>query len=242
MRIDVFTIFPQIVGEFSQHSLVGKATNNGLVDLRLHDPRDYAEGVHRSVDDSPYGGGAGMVMMPGPIFDAVEAADPPRPLYLLGPGGKVFDQQMASELASGSGFSLLCGRYEGIDARVHEHLVDGELSIGDYVLSGGEVAAMVVIEAVSRLLPGMMGNAESADEESFSAGLLEYPHFTRPAEFRGWPIPDVLRSGDHQRVDRWRRAQALARTIERRPDLIAARGGLSADDRALLEEFDLTGD
>ncbi|MCB1258585.1 MAG: tRNA (guanosine(37)-N1)-methyltransferase TrmD, partial [Microthrixaceae bacterium] len=117
MRIDVFTIFPQIVGEFSQHSLVGKATNNGLVDLRLHDPRDYAEGVHRSVDDSPYGGGAGMVMMPGPIFDAVEAADPPRPLYLLGPGGKVFDQQMASELASGSGFSLLCGRYEGIDAR-----------------------------------------------------------------------------------------------------------------------------
>src|SRR6185295_16212357 len=155
-------------------------------------------------------------------------------------GGRRLDQAYARELATGSGgFSLLCGRYEGVDARVREHLVDGELSIGDYVLGGGEVAAMVVLEVVARLVPGVMGNEESADDESFSDGLLEYPHYTRPAEFRGWEVPEVLRSGDHARVARWRRAQALARTRDARPDLLAARGGLSDDDRRLLAEFDL---
>lgn len=238
MRIDVFSIFPEMVREFASHSLVGKAVSTGLVDLRLHDPRDFGTGVHRSVDDAPFGGGAGMVMTPGPIFGAVEAADPPRPLYLLGPGGRTFDQPLAHELAEGDGFSLLCGRYEGIDARVHEHLVDGELSIGDYVLSGGEVAAMVVIEAVSRLVPGMMGNAESAEEESFSNGLLEYPHYTRPSEFRGWSVPPVLRSGDHARVARFRQARSLARTIQRRPDLIARRGGITDSEQKMIEEFD----
>lgn len=237
MRIDVFTIFPEMLRQFAGHSLVSRAIRNELLDLRLHDPRGHTSDAHRSVDDSPFGGGAGMVMMPGPIFDAVEAADSPRPLYLLGPGGRRFDQDLARELAQGEGFSLLCGRYEGIDERVHEHLVEEELSIGDYVLSGGEVAAMVVIEAVGRLVPGVMGNSTSADEESFSAGLLEYPHYTRPADYRGLLVPEVLRSGDHARVARWRRAQALARTLERRPDLIEARGGLSDDDRALMAEF-----
>ena len=178
-----------------------------------------------------------MVLMAEPIFAAVEKVDPPRPLLLLGPGGRTLDQGLARELASGDGFSLLCGRYEGVDARVADHLCDGELSIGDYVLSGGEVAAMVVLEAVGRLVPGVMGNDTSADEESFSDGLLEYPQYTRPATFRGWEVPEVLRSGDHGRVARWRRAQALARTIERRPDLIEARGGLTPDDEALLAEF-----
>ncbi|MDQ2826223.1 MAG: tRNA (guanosine(37)-N1)-methyltransferase TrmD, partial [Actinomycetota bacterium] len=170
---------------------------------------------------------------------AVEAVDPPRPLLLLDPGGRRFDQAMALELAASHGFSLLCGRYEGVDERVREHLVDGELSIGDYVLAGGEAAAFVVVEAVTRLVPGVMGNEASAGEESFVDGLLEFPHYTRPAEFRGWEVPEVLRSGDHGRVARWRRAQSVARTLARRPDLIAARGGLDAADRRLLEEFGL---
>lgn len=177
--------------------------------------------------------------MPGPVFDAVEAADPPRPLLLLGPGGRRLDHDHAAELAALDGFSLLCGRYEGVDERVHEHLVDGELSIGDYVLAGGEVAAMVVIEAVGRLVPGVLGNLDSVEDESFASGLLEYPQYTRPADFRGWAVPEVLRSGDHQKVVRWRRAQALVRTIRRRPDLIEARGGVSDDERRWLEEFGL---
>ena len=178
-------------------------------------------------------------MKPEPIFDAVEAADPPRPLLLLSPSGRTFDQAYAGELAAGAGFSLLCGRYEGVDHRVREHLIDGEVSVGDYVLSGGEAAALVMIEAVARLIPGVMGNQTSADDESFSDGLLEYPHYTRPWEYRGWEAPEVLRSGDHARVARWRRAQSLRLTIDRRPDLIEARGGLSDDDHALLAEFDL---
>ena len=195
--------------------------------------------MHRTVDDAPFGGGAGMVMRAEPIFASVEAADPPRPLYLLGPGGRRFDQAMAHELAEApGGFSLLCGRYEGVDHRVREHLVDGELSIGDVVLSGGEVAACLVIEAVARLLPGAMGNAVSPVTESFGAtGLLEEPHYTRPATFRDWSVPEVLRSGDHRRIVRWRHAQALHRTVRDRPDLIAEKGGLGPDDLRLLEEF-----
>ena len=237
VRIDVFTIFPDMISGFAERSLLGKAQAKGLLDVRAHDLRSMTQDPHRSVDDAPFGGGAGMVLMAEPIFACVEAVDPPRPLYLLGPGGRTLDQAMARELAAGDGFSLLCGRYEGVDARVVDHLVDGELSIGDYVLSGGEVAAMVVLEAVGRLVPGVMGNDTSADEESFSDGLLEYPHYTRPAELRGWEVPAVLRSGDHAKVARWRRARALARTLRDRPDLIEARGGLSPADEALLAEF-----
>ena len=238
MRIDVFTLFPALVDGFCSESLLGKARRSDLVDLRLHDPRDQTSDVHRTVDDSPFGGGAGMLMRPEPVFDAVEAADPPRPLFLLGPGGRRFDQAVARELAEAQGFSLLCGRYEGVDHRIREHLVDDELSVGDVVLNGGEVAACLVIEAVTRLLPGAMGNTASPVDESFGAGgLLEEPQFTRPADFRGWQVPEVLRSGDHARVARWKRAQALHRTIAARPDLIEARGGISDDDRALLEEF-----
>ena len=239
MRIDVFTIFPDMVGDFAGRSLLGKAAGEGLLDVRVHDLRSTTTDPHRSVDDSPYGGGAGMVLMPEPLFGAVEAVAPPRPLFLLGPGGRRFDQAMARELASLDGFSLLCGRYEGVDERVRTALVDAELSIGDYVLSGGEVAAMVVLEAGGRLVPGVMGNETSAEDESFSEGLLEYPHYTRPAEFRGMVVPEVLRSGDHGRVARWRRAQALLRTAQHRPDLLEARGGLSDEDRALLDEFGL---
>ncbi len=238
-RIDVLTIFPELVAGFAGHSLLGRAVERGTVDLRVHDLRDATTDVHRTVDDSPFGGGAGMVLRPEPVFDTVERERPPRPLLLLGPGGRRFDQAAARELAAGEGFSLLCGRYEGIDARVRDHLVDGELSIGDYVLAGGEVAALVVIEAVTRLLPGVMGNATSATEESFADGLLEYPQYTRPAEYRGWNVPEVLRSGDHGRVERWRRAQSIAQTVRVRPDLIEARGGLSDADRAVLAEFDV---
>ncbi|MGH9186327.1 MAG: tRNA (guanosine(37)-N1)-methyltransferase TrmD [Acidimicrobiales bacterium] len=235
MRIEVFTIFPVMIETFASESVLGRAREQGNLDIRVHDLRSAATDPHRSVDDAPFGGGAGMVLMPGPLFGAVEAVAPPRPLYYLSPAGRRFDQNVARELAGLDGFSLLCGRYEGVDERVREHLVDGELSIGDYVVAGGEVAAMVVLEAVGRLVPGVLGNDASAEDESFADGLLEYPQYTRPADFRGWEVPDVLRSGDHGRVARWRRAQAIARTVQLRPDLIAARGGLTADEAALLE-------
>ncbi|MHB8466802.1 MAG: tRNA (guanosine(37)-N1)-methyltransferase TrmD [Acidimicrobiales bacterium] len=239
MRVDTFTIFPELVDGWLEGSLIGKARRSGLLDLRVHDLRSGATDPHRSVDDAPFGGGPGMVLAPDPIFRAVEVVDPPRPLLLLGPGGRRFDQADARALAVSGSFSLLCGRYEGVDQRIVEHLCDDEVSIGDYVLAGGELGALVVIETVARLVPGVMGNASSAEDESFAAGLLEYPHYTRPAEFRGWAVPEVLLSGDHGRVDRWRRAAALARTAARRPDLIAARGGLSSPDQRLLEEFGL---
>ncbi len=239
MRVDLFTCLPQLLDPALSGSLLGKARESGVLDVRVHDLRDYTTDRHRSVDDTPFGGGPGMVLAPEPIFAAVEAVDPQRPLFLLGPGGRRFDQAMAASLSTGDGFSLLCGRYEGVDERVREHLVDDELSIGDYVLAGGEAAAFVVVESVTRLVPGVMGNEESAEDESFGQGLLEYPHYTRPAEFRGWAVPEILRSGDHGRIARWRRAHSLARTAERRPDLVAARGGLSDEDHALLREFGL---
>jgi tRNA (guanine37-N1)-methyltransferase len=244
LRIDVFTIFPGLVEQYCAGSLLGRARHAGLLDLRVHDLRSAATDPRRSVDDTPFGGGAGMVLAPGPIFGAVELASPPRPLYLLGPGGRRLDQALVCELAgrgssTSGGFSLLCGRYEGVDERVADHLVDGELSIGDYVLAGGEAAALVVVEAVARLLPGVMGNEASVAEESFGSGLLEYPQYTRPAEFRGWTVPRVLRDGDHGRVARWRRAMALRRTLERRPDLVEARGGLTDEERSLLAQRSL---
>ena len=234
----MFSIFPDVVDSFCGASLLGKAREAGLLDLRTHDLREHTTDVHRTVDDSPFGGGAGMLMRPEPAFASVEQADAPRPLLLLGPGGRRFDQRWAQELAATGGFSLLCGRYEGVDHRIRQHLVDGELSVGDVVLAGGEVAACLVIEAVTRLVPGVMGNDVSPLTESFGRrGLLEEPQFTRPAEFRGWAVPEVLRSGDHGRIARWRHAQAVYRTLRFRPDLIEARGGLSDEESALLEEF-----
>ena len=240
MRIDVFTILPDVVEGFVSSSIIGKAREAGILDIRVHDPRDTTTDVHRTVDDSPFGGGAGMVLKPEPVFNIVEQVDPPRPLIYLAPSGRTFTQAVAVELATSDGFSLLCGRFEGVDERVRAHLIDDELSIGDYVLAGGEVAAAVVIEAVGRLVPGVVGNASSTTDESFSDGLLEYPHYTRPAEYRGWTVPDVLRSGDHGRVARWRRAMSLVKTASARPDLLQARGGLTDDDRALLAEFGLS--
>lgn len=238
LRIDVFTIFPDLVEHFAGASLLGRAGERGLVDVRARDLRAATTDVHRTVDDAPFGGGAGMVLMPEPLVATIEAVDPPRPLLLLSPGGEPFDQAKARELAGSGGFALLCGRYEGVDQRVVEGWCDGELSVGDVVLAGGEVAAMLVLEAVARLVPGVLGNDASASEESFSAGLLEYPQYTRPAHFRGRPVPEVLRSGDHGRVARWRHAQALLRTARRRPDLLATRP-LDPHDEAVLEEFGL---
>ena len=238
MRIDVFTLFPQLVDNFCSESLLGRARNEKLVDVRSHDLREHTTDVHHSVDDAPFGGGAGMVLRAEPVFDSFEKSGAPRPLLLLSPGGKPFDQAFANKLASLEGFSLLCGRYEGVDHRIREHLVDEEVSVGDVVLAGGEVGACLIIEAVTRLLPGVMGNAISPITESFGAsGLLEEPHYTRPAEFRGWQVPEVLRNGNHAQIERWRRAQALHRTLAKRPDLVELRGGITKDEQRLLEEF-----
>jgi tRNA (guanine37-N1)-methyltransferase len=234
LRVDVFTIFPDAVDAYLETGIVGRARRAGLLEVRVCDLRQGADDPRRSVDDAPFGGGAGMVFAPAPVFSAVERAAPPRPLFLLSPGGRPFDQAVAAELAT-SPFSLLCGRYEGVDQRIADHLVDGELSIGDFVLAGGELAALVVVETVARLVPGVVGNEASIAEESFSAGLLEYPQYTRPASFRGWAVPEILLSGDHGRVADWRAAAALHRTIERRPDLVERRGGLGEEEARLLQ-------
>jgi len=241
VRIDVFTIFPEVITAYCAASILGRAQGSGAVEVRAHDLRGGADDARRTVDDSPFGGGPGMVLMAEPVFRAVEQVpDMPHPLLLLAPGGRRFDQAVAAELAGlPGGFSLLCGRYEGVDQRIADHLVDGELSVGDYVLAGGELGALVVIETVARLLPKVLGNEDSALDESFSDGLLEYPQYTRPAEFRGWEVPDVLRSGDHGAVAAWRRAMALRRTADLRPDLVdhlVAAGVLSEGDMRDLAE------
>jgi tRNA (guanine37-N1)-methyltransferase len=235
--VDVITIFPEMVDLPLRTGLLGKAREKGLIDLTLIDLRDYTHDRHRSVDDSPYGGGAGMVMKPEPLVDAIEAADAARGRshrVILTPTGRPLDQARVRALAELPRLLLVCGRYEGIDARVSSY-VDEELSLGDIVLSGGEPAAVCLIDAIGRLLPGVLGRIESTVEESFSELLLEYPQYTRPPEFRGAAVPAVLVSGDHERVRRWRRRQSLLRTRERRPDLFA-RLGLSDEDRALLDE------
>jgi tRNA (guanine37-N1)-methyltransferase len=234
VRIVVFTLFPEAITSYCATSILGRAQESGALEVEVHDLRDGALDTRRTVDDSTFGGGPGMVLMPEPVFRAVETAHPPRPLFLLAPGGRPFTQVVAAELAAlPDGFSLLCGRYEGVDQRVSDHLVDGELSVGDFVLAGGELGALVVVETVARLLPEVLGNEDSALDESFADGLLEYPQYTRPAEFRGWEVPAVLRSGDHAAVAAWRRSQSLLRTAARRPDLLeslAAQGRLTDDD------------
>ncbi len=240
LRVDVLTLFPEAITGYASTSVIGRAAERDRWRLRVFDLRDQTDDVHRTVDDTPYGGGAGMVMRAEPILRTVEATpDLARPLIALTPSGRPLTHAVASELAAGDGFSLLCGRYEGFDQRAIDLVVDDELSVGDFVLAGGELAALCVIEAVVRLLPGALGNDASSLDESFVDGLLEYPQYTKPAEVRGLAVPEVLRSGDHARIARWRRAQALARTLARRPDLIAVRGGLSDEDRAVLGEFGL---
>lgn len=241
MRIDILTLFPQMFDGFLSASIIGRARERQLVDIRVHNIRDYAHDKHRTVDDYPYGGGAGMVLKPEPIFDAVESIKselclPFVPVILLTPQGRLFNQQIARQLAGFSSIILICGRYEGVDERVAEHLATDEISIGDYLLSGGEVAAMAVVESVVRLLPGVLGSEESLDEDSHIKGLLEYPQYTRPAVFRGWAVPSVLLSGDHGAVAKWRRQQSLIRTAKRRPDLLA-KVTLSDEEKRLLNEI-----
>lgn len=223
MRIDVVTIFPQLLACCFEASIILRARAAGIVDLALHDLREHTKDRHRTVDAPPYGGGAGMVMRPEPWFRAVESlrerGNPGR-VVLLTPQGRRLDQAIVGQLASEDRLILLCGRYEGVDERVREHLADDEISIGDYVLSGGEPAAAVLVDAVVRLQPGALGSAESTTEESFADGLLEYPQYTRPAEFRGWRVPEILLSGNHAAIAAWREQQQLSRTQARRPDLL----------------------
>ena len=221
MKIDVVTLFPDFFESPLKVSLLGRALQTGALDVQVHDLRAWGLGKHRSVDDEPYGGGAGMVMRPEPLFGAIEALrSDDSAVILLSPRGRRLDQSTVVELGGLPHLVLLCGRYEGVDERVSEHAVDLELSIGDYVLAGGEAAAVVVIEALSRVTPGVLGNVESLARESHSDRLLEHPQYTRPAEFRGWRVPDVLLSGDHGAVERWRSEEARRLTGERRPDLM----------------------
>jgi tRNA (guanine37-N1)-methyltransferase len=236
MRFDIFTLFPGIFESPLKESMLKRAIESGLLEVQLHNIRNYAEGRHQVTDDYPYGGGGGMVMKPEPVFAAVESVlgigdqdtapsalsnqKSTTPIVLLTPQGRRFDQQVAFDLAQHDRVVLICGRYEGFDERIREHLVTDEVSIGDYVLTGGELAALVVVDAVIRLRPGVLGDPTGALDDSHTGGLLEYPHYTRPPEFRGWRVPDVLLSGDHGKIDQWRRQQALRRTWLRRPDLL----------------------
>ena len=236
MRIDILTIFPSLINSFVTESLIGKAQESGTLEISALDLREGASGAHKAVDDTPFGGGPGMVLKPEPIFNIVETKNPPRPLYLLSPAGEPFNHSKAKELSKLDGFSLLCGRYEGVDQRVRDHLIDGEISLGDFVLAGGEIAALAIVETVTRLVPGVMGNLESAASESFTQGLLEYPQYTRPWEYKGLTPPDILRSGNHKEIKLWKKAKALEITVRNRPDLIEKRGGLTDEEQSLLEK------
>jgi tRNA (guanine37-N1)-methyltransferase len=240
MKIDVVTIFPAMIEAALAPGVVGRARQRGVLDITVHDLRDFTTDRHRVVDDVPFGGGPGMVMKPEPLFAAVEAIAEARgaadAVLLMSPAGRRFTQADAERLARLEHLVVLCGRYEGVDERVAEHLATEEISIGDYVLSGGELPALVVIDAVSRLVPGVVGDEQSVANESFARGLLDYPQYTRPAEFRGHRVPDVLMSGHHAEIRRWRRREALRRTAERRPDLLE-RAALDAADRELLEQW-----
>jgi tRNA (guanine37-N1)-methyltransferase len=241
MQIDVFTLFPQVFQPYLDASIIQRAIQRGLIDVNLHNIRDWTPDRHHVTDDEPYGGGGGMIMKPEPVFAAIESVlglETDCPVILLTPQGRLFNQKVAIELSHEPHLVFLCGRYEGIDERVRQHLVTDEISIGDYVLTGGELPTLVLIDTVVRLLPGALGDPKGAIDDSHASGLLEYPHFTRPAEFRGWKVPRVLLSGDHARVARWRREQALIRTLERRPDLLS-QANLSDADREFLNSLEL---
>lgn len=237
MIFDLVTLFPEVCQAYCQASILGRAQKKGLVEVRVTNPRDYARDRHRTVDDVPYGGGDGMVLMAPPLVEALESlpAEPAAPVIMLSPQGRTFDQQVAAELAGHERLILLCGRYEGIDDRVRQLKVDLELSLGDFVISGGELAALCIVDAVSRLLPGVLGGESSADYDSFAQGLLEHPHYTRPPSYRGLDVPEVLLSGHHALVARWRRKESLRRTLQNRPDLLK-RCQLSEEDQTLLAE------
>lgn len=243
MRYDILTLFPRIFSGVFEESIAKRAQEAGLISISIHSIRDWATDKHRTTDDAPYGGGGGMVMKPEPLFRAVEAILGERPgeggvpIILLSPQGRLFSQEVARELARKERLLLICGRYEGVDERVREFLVTDEISIGDYVLSGGEIATMVIVETVTRLLPGAVGAPRATLEDSHSQGLLEHPHYTRPAVFRGYGVPEVLLSGDHARIARWRRQEALRRTLERRRELLA-RASLTEEDRRFLREIE----
>jgi tRNA (guanine37-N1)-methyltransferase len=240
LSVEVFTLFPGMFESPLRESILARAIARQLIAIQLHNIRDAATDKHQVTDDAPYGGGGGMVMKPEPVFAAVESAlgAPPRmPVILLTPQGRPFTQKRAWELSTAHAFALVCGRYEGFDERIRQHLATEELSIGDYVLSGGELAAMAVMEAVARLIPGALGDEDGARDDSHSLGLLEYPQYTRPPEFRGWKVPDVLLSGNHPQVARWRREQSLRRTWERRPDLLD-KTALTDEERRLLSRWD----
>lgn len=244
MRFDVFTLLPEVFEPYLEASILQRARQHGLVEVGVHNIRDWATDRHHVTDDEPYGGGGGMVMKPEPVFAAVESVlgfgpdgQLPCPVILLTPQGRPFNQRMANELLGQSRLALICGRYEGIDERIRQHLVSDEISIGDYVLTGGELPALVIMDALIRLLPGVLGDPEGAQDDSHASGLLEYPHYTRPPEFRGWTVPETLISGDHGRIARWRREQALLRTWRRRPDLLAS-APLTEADRKFLAKLD----
>ncbi|MDP2964412.1 MAG: tRNA (guanosine(37)-N1)-methyltransferase TrmD [Pelolinea sp.] len=239
MRFDVFTIFPDVFHPYINTSIIQRAITNQIVQINLHNIRDWTTDKHHTTDDTPFGGGGGMVMKPEPLFAAVEgvAGNPPEcPVILMSPQGSLLTFQKAKELSQQPRLAVLCGRYEGVDERVIEHLVTEEISIGDYVLSGGELPALVLIEALTRLLPGALGDPDGAHDDSFASGLLEYPHYTRPAEYRGWKVPEVLLNGNHKEINRWRRKQALKRTLLKRLDMIDA-AALDKQDLKLLIEL-----
>jgi len=245
MQFELFTLLPEVFSTYLETSILLRARQRGLIDVRVHNIRDYAHDKHHVTDDTPYGGGGGMVMKPEPVFEAVESVlgstsnqtQPTSvPIILLTPQGRVFTQRVAEELVRHKRIALLCGRYEGVDERIREHLVTDEISIGDYVLTGGELPALMMIDAVSRLIPGVLGDPTGAEDDSHSMGLLEYPHYTRPPEFRGWKVPDVLLSGDHAKIEKWRREQALIRTLTRRPDIFE-KAELSEADQKIIERL-----
>jgi tRNA (guanine37-N1)-methyltransferase len=232
MQFEIFTLLPEVFPPYLESSILKRAAQRGLINIRIHNIRDYTHDKHHTTDDTPYGGGGGMVMKPEPVFEAIETVlglaprlaptepNPNIPIILLTPQGRVFHQRIAEELSGHERIALLCGRYEGVDERIREHLVTDEISIGDYVLTGGELPAMILIDAVSRLLPGVLGDPTGAEDDSHSMGLLEYPHYTKPPEYRGWKVPDILASGNHAKIEQWRREQALSRTFSKRPDML----------------------
>jgi len=246
MKFEVFTLLPEVFPPYLESSILQKARQRGLIEVSVHNIRDYTHDRHHTTDDAPYGGGGGMVMKPEPVFEAVQSVlgfggEPPIPVILLTPQGRVFTQRVAEELSAHERIAMLCGRYEGVDERIREHLVTDEISVGDYVLTGGELPALMIIDAVSRLIPGVLGDPTGAEDDSHSMGLLEYPHYTRPPEFRGWPVPDVLLSGDHGRIEKWRREQALTRTFNKRPDMLE-NAELSEADKKIVERLRSKGD
>jgi len=251
MQFEVFTLLPEVFPPYLESSILQRARQRGLIDVRVHNIRDYTHDRHHTTDDTPYGGGGGMVMKPEPVFEALESvlgfrappqstpvadAHPGIPIILLTPQGRVLTQRIAEELAGHERMALVCGRYEGVDERIRTYLVTDEISIGDYVLTGGELPALILIDAVSRLIPGVLGDPTGAEDDSHSMGLLEYPHYTRPPEFRGWQVPEVLLSGDHGRIEKWRREQSLIRTFKRRPDILE-KADLNEEDKKIVERL-----